>query len=94
MTELKEVLAERTETHGDFRQQFACAQELKRVFGQWEADIHPVHREILDQIAHKLSRILTGNPNFADHWVDIAGYATCGSKLAGELSDGVQYIPR
>ena len=26
-------------------------------------------------IIAKLSRIIYGNPNHADHWIDIAGYA-------------------
>ena len=26
-------------------------------------------------IAHKIGRILNGDPNYADSWVDIAGYA-------------------
>jgi hypothetical protein len=27
-------------------------------------------------IVHKISRIVNGNPDKVDHWVDIAGYAT------------------
>jgi hypothetical protein len=26
-------------------------------------------------VAHKIGRILAGNPSFRDHWADIAGYA-------------------
>jgi hypothetical protein len=32
-------------------------------------------REALEMIAHKISRILAGDPHFADHWTDISGYA-------------------
>jgi len=28
-----------------------------------------------DMIANKLGRILNGDPNYADSWMDIAGYA-------------------
>jgi hypothetical protein len=31
--------------------------------------------EALDMICHKIGRILNGDPNYADSWVDIAGYA-------------------
>ena len=31
--------------------------------------------EALDMIAHKIGRILAGNPSHADHWHDIQGYA-------------------
>jgi hypothetical protein len=34
---------------------------------QWEA---------LEMIVHKIGRIVNGNPDVTDHWVDIAGYAT------------------
>jgi len=32
--------------------------------------------ESLDLICTKLSRIVTGDCNHQDHWLDIAGYAT------------------
>ena len=31
-------------------------------------------------IAHKIGRILAGDPNHIDHWLDIAGYATLVAK--------------
>jgi hypothetical protein len=42
-----------------------------------------VQDEALSMIVMKISRILTGDPNHADHWADIAGYATL---IANELS--------
>jgi hypothetical protein len=33
------------------------------------------HAEALEMIAMKIARILSGNPNFSDHWEDIEGYA-------------------
>lgn len=32
-------------------------------------------KEALEMIAHKIGRILNGDPNYMDSWVDIAGYA-------------------
>jgi hypothetical protein len=32
--------------------------------------------EALEMIAHKIARILNGDPNYVDSWLDIAGYAT------------------
>jgi hypothetical protein len=34
-----------------------------------------VQREALEMILHKIGRIVTGNPNEPDHWLDIEGYA-------------------
>jgi hypothetical protein len=44
---------------------------------QWEA---------LEMIVHKIGRIVNGNPNKVDHWVDIAGYA----KLVADRLEGVE----
>jgi hypothetical protein len=41
--------------------------------------------EALDMIAHKIARILNGDPNYADNWIDIAGYATL---VANRLEKG------
>lgn len=74
---LQTVLDERIKTHGDFREQFIAAQNIKAIIYAFDKHgVCPEMREALDQIAHKLSRIVTGNPNHADHWRDIAGYAT------------------
>ena len=35
----------------------------------------PDQREALDMIAHKIGRILNGDPDYEDSWRDIAGYA-------------------
>lgn len=78
---LSDTLAERRTQHGDFKDQFKAAQKLKGILNDanWEtADktLDPIMQEALDQICHKLSRIVVGDPNHADHWRDIAGYAT------------------
>lgn len=41
-------------------------------------------REALDMIVHKIGRILNGDPDYADSWDDIAGYA----KLVGDRLNG------
>ena len=79
------LLREREKTHGDFRSNAAISQSLKHIFARNTTkvaeDLCPVHREALDMIALKLSRILSGQADFRDHWDDIAGYA----KLASEV---------
>lgn len=91
---LSGVLAERRNTHGDFKEQFACAQELKgvlkRYYGQNQCIMSSVAAEALDQICHKISRIATGDPMFADHWRDIGGYATL---IADMLDNKPQAAP-
>ena len=77
MTDINQILAERAKTHGDYRDHARTTQNLKRSFRQ---DIRRIlndsQLEAVDMILHKLGRIASGDPNFADHWDDIAGYAT------------------
>ncbi len=71
------LIAERSRTHGDFRSTAWVAQTLRDVFRHeigWE-NKSPVVREVLDAIALKLARILSGDADCEDHWVDIIGYA-------------------
>lgn len=71
------ILAERGSTHGDFTANAHIMQLLKitlRNHSGWE-DLSLDKKEGLEMIAHKIGRILCGNPDFRDHWDDIAGYA-------------------
>jgi hypothetical protein len=71
------LLQERAKTHGDYSVHSAVTQSLKltmRARTGWE-DLNHWQREGLEMIAHKIGRILAGDPNFRDHWDDIAGYA-------------------
>jgi hypothetical protein len=77
------LLVEREKTHGSFRTNAEFSQRLKTVFETGGQHLSSVHKEALDMIALKLSRILSGQANFKDHWADIAGYA----KLAEEACD-------
>lgn len=72
-----ELLTERGTTHGSFADNAMYSQTLKNVFRAapgW-AEMPNEHKEALDTIALKLSRILSGQSKHADHWADIAGYA-------------------
>jgi hypothetical protein len=72
------LLSTRQTTHGDFSDNARNGQALREYFRSskhW-AQMPEVHREALDQIAGKLSRILSGQSTFDDHWKDISGYAT------------------
>lgn len=85
MTERDPLLQEREKTHGSFAENAAISQAIKRIYRGLSINDHykAVHREALDMIALKLSRILSGQADFKDHWDDIAGYA----KLASEACD-------
>lgn len=77
-----ELLNERSKTHGPYELHAGIAQQIKAVmhlqyqnqYACW-AKLTESQRESLDMIAHKIGRILAGDPDFRDHWDDIAGYA-------------------
>lgn len=78
----EQVLAERQKTHGSFEEHAALTQALKdtvRDSPGWN-NLSWQHSEALEMILHKIGRIMAGNPNYTDHWVDIAGYATLGER--------------
>jgi len=71
------VLNERGTTHGDFVENGEIMQALKelmRAHRKW-LSLYPYQQEALEMIQHKIGRILCGDPNYYDHWRDIAGYA-------------------
>lgn len=75
----KTLITERGKTHGDFGAHALITQNLKlmmqnSVDDKW-LSLTAAQRESLEMIAHKIGRILAGDPDFRDHWDDIAGYA-------------------
>lgn len=77
MTDTKKLLADRQETHGQFVDVAYVAQNIKKSMRNsrnWN-DLADDTKEGLELIATKIARILSGNPNFADNFADIAGYA-------------------
>lgn len=80
MSELHDILAERRSRYGAFPDHARIAQELKGVVSDGIASngysFESDQREALDMICHKVARIVNGDPDYADSWRDIAGYAT------------------
>lgn len=75
------LLAERGKTHGDYKWDATIAMQLVDVVNSHIPVADPLKytppmRHSLIMICFKLARILAGDPDFADHWRDIAGYAT------------------
>jgi len=75
---IRNTLLQRSMTHGDYAVHAKITQDLKRVIERQDNydRLDDCQREALAIIAHKIARILAGNPNWHDHWYDIVGYAT------------------
>lgn len=74
---IDDTLAERGSRYGDFTHHAKMAQDLQNVMraGIGWTCLDDVKRQALTVIADKIARILTGDPNYADNWHDIQGYA-------------------
>jgi hypothetical protein len=74
------LLAARGTRYGEFPGHAGVTQSLKRHLEPYRHKLRDVHIEALEMIFHKIGRILNGDPDYADSWDDIAGYATLVSK--------------
>lgn len=76
---VKQVLAERGVKYGAFIGVADVAQQLKAVVKEMldmrDKTLLHDQQEALDMIFHKVARIVNGDSNYVDNWIDIAGYA-------------------
>ena len=79
MTDIKALLEERGKIHGDFTEHAQITQALKLAASNGvnckQGELTSVQMEAIEMILHKIGRIGSGDPNYKDHWLDIAGYA-------------------
>jgi hypothetical protein len=101
------ILKERQKTHGEYADLAAVAQSLKESLraAPNSHSLSSIQRESVELIATKLARIVCGNPDELDHWVDISGYADLvvfnlkdkntapGNPVNKETPDESSYIP-
>jgi hypothetical protein len=71
------TLAERGSRYGDFAKHAAVTQAIKTALFDCRArsSLPAYQVEALEMIAHKLGRIVNGDPFYHDSWHDIVGYA-------------------
>jgi hypothetical protein len=82
------LLDVRGQTHGNYSNTSKYTQQLKTVaYGAYferrqrnQPALTNQQKESLEMILLKCGRILSGDPSFADHWDDIAGYAKLANK--------------
>ena len=77
MNQLDATLDQRGSRYGSFESHATITQKLKDVMKDtpnWDV-LSPSQKEALEMVAHKIGRILNGDPNYDDSWVDAAGYS-------------------
>lgn len=85
---IDKTLDERGSRYGKFTGHAEVTQRLKsamRAAPKW-SQLKPDQMEALEMIAHKVGRILNGDPDYHDSWHDLQGYA----KLVADRLEGVQ----
>lgn len=87
--DVDEILDERGNKYGKFETHAMITQSFKHYLREQlqlrDKELTDDQLEALDMIFHKIARIINGDPNYADSWVDIAGYA----KLVADRLNGV-----
>jgi len=85
-----QILTERGHRYGKFVGHASVTQDLKNVIdlhlNQRNKALTDDQQEALDMICHKIGRIINGDPDYADSWIDIAGYA----KLVADRLEGIE----
>lgn len=74
---IQDVLTARGSRYGEY------ADNSKVAMAIWEAiasgtnfaSLHPYHKLALQMLSAKVARIVNGDPDYEDNWVDIIGYA-------------------
>lgn len=86
---IQAILDERGSRYGSFLDNARISQELyttvvnenvDRSLNRNQSTLQTYQLEALKMICHKIARILSGDPSYADNWDDIAGYAQLGKE--------------
>lgn len=97
----KNLLQQRGSIYGDVKDNMNCAGELAEViftyiehnphFKNWKKYERMGYRGCIDMVLHKLARIATGNPTYADNYEDIKGYIELARKIVmGEPTEVIK----
>lgn len=90
MNNIEKTLTERGSRYGTFTGHAEVTQGLKRFMANELAKRNKVladdQWEALEMVAHKIGRIINGDADYSDSWIDIAGY----TKLVADRLEGVE----
>jgi hypothetical protein len=92
MTTVEETLKERGARYGTFMENALIGQKLKEVVRanpKWR-HLASDQKQMIDVIFDKVSRLITGDPDYTDNYLDIEGYA----RLVRERIEGLKDVHR
>ena len=88
MTVIDDTLQERGSRYGEFHEHARITQNIKRAMHDspnWD-ELPDDMKEALEMVAHKVGRVLNGDPDYADSWHDIIGYTRLIEQRLGGVS--------
>lgn len=93
MNTIGNILAERGSRYGKFETHARITQAIKAAMidsRNWNG-LRDDTREALEMVAHKIGRMLNGDPEYADNVIDIIGYMQLVlDRMQGEKAHGLQ----
>ena len=96
MADTQAVLKERGKVYGDFLSDATICQALKDVARRtpnWE-HLQADQQQALEMVCMKMARILNGDPDYVDSWMDISGYAVLVvNRLEADAEHPVEALP-
>lgn len=86
---INDTLAQRGSKYGAFDLNASVTQSLLKIVQNAPQynKLTDQHREVLHMIFHKIARCVCGDPNYADNFHDIAGYAKLLEDFLNEVDD-------
>lgn len=96
MSDTEKLLEERGRSHGEYSEHADITQRLMDVImsgRNWKI-LPPMIRETLHMIAHKVGRIVTGDPCHKDHYDDISGYSILISQRIDSIREQVAALQK
>jgi hypothetical protein len=86
---INDTIREREQRYGSLDRVSLVSQLLKEIIHDTQyrglrSQFHYLHEEALDMICHKLARIICGDPNYADSWHDLGGFAVRVAQILDE----------
>lgn len=75
-TDISATLEQRGNRYGEYPEHARITQNIKKAMQDspnWQA-LSDDKKEALEMVAHKIGRILNGDPEYHDSWHDIEGY--------------------
>ena len=92
---ISQILEERGKRYGCFSGHAKITQDIKLCMAasrNWD-QLTDSQKEALEMVAHKIGRILNGDPNYLDSWVDIVGYTQLIIDELNEMNKEKSYAP-